>query len=389
MDTPLVISGAGHLGVALVLVFGGLFPNAPEPAFESAEVTVMSEEEFAALTRPETAEEPTPPPLRPSEDSSGVVDEAAPEDLPPAEAPRTADPAPAPEPEPEPEPAPEPEPEPAPAPEPEPEPAPPAAPDLPRAAEETPAPAPRVAPDPAPQPPAPAETAPDTREAVQPDPAPEAPQVLEEEPPTAPEAAAPEIVTEAEDPATRAAPDVTGRPRTRPVRQAVVEPESESEPEEPELEPDPAPRTEGETSSASSDAIADAVRDTIAGLEERLETGELDGAPAGPPLTRGEQGDFKLAIQRCWNVDVGSEAADVTISVRFAMNSDNTVVSGSLRQISASGGSPAAQRTAFEWARRAILRCQVEGGGYDLPVEKYAQWQQVVVTFNPREMRVR
>ena len=54
-----------------------------------------------------------------------------------------------------------------------------------------------------------------------------------------------------------------------------------------------------------------------------------------------------------------------------------------------SGGSPEAQRTAFDWARRAILRCQVENGGYKLPPEKYAQWQQVEVTFNPTDMRVR
>ena len=79
----------------------------------------------------------------------------------------------------------------------------------------------------------------------------------------------------------------------------------------------------------------------------------------------------------------------MTVTIRFDMNPDNSVVSSSLTQVSATGGSASAQRTAFEWGRRAILRCQVENGGYDLPTDKYAQWQQVEVTFNPTEMRVR
>ena len=41
----------------------------------------------------------------------------------------------------------------------------------------------------------------------------------------------------------------------------------------------------------------------------------------------------------------------------------------------------------IEKARRAILRCQ--RGGFPLPVEKYAQWQQIEMTFNPEGMRLR
>ncbi len=131
------------------------------------------------------------------------------------------------------------------------------------------------------------------------------------------------------------------------------------------------------------------MNDTIAGLEQRLEQGMLEGAPAGPPLSQGEQEAFKLQVRRCWNVDVGSEAASVSVTIGFDMTPDNRVVSSSLEQVAVSGGSGSAQRTAYEWGRRAILRCQVEGGGYDLPVDKYPQWQHIEVTFNPRDMRVR
>ncbi len=69
------------------------------------------------------------------------------------------------------------------------------------------------------------------------------------------------------------------------------------------------------------------------------------------------------------------------------MNRDGTVVGNQVRQVSASGGDDAAQRSAFEKARRAILRCQ--RGGFPLPVEKYDQWREIEMVFNPEGMRLR
>lgn len=372
MDTPFIISGAAHAGLLLVLVFGGWLAPEPLPPVETAEVTVLSEEEFAALTRPDTGD--PAPLLRSAPEPSAAVDpDAAPEDTPP-EAPRVVDPAPEPTPEPEPEPVPEPMPEPEPDPVPEiaaPAPA-------PEGTENTPAPAPRIAPEPAPEPPPEAERSATAQPAVEPEPA-ETPEPVEEAAPEAPPEATTEIVTEAEDPSAavaNVAPESSSRPRTRPERVARAA-------------PDPAPRVPARTSSAASENVRDAVEETIAGLEERVERGRLEGAPAGPPLTRGETEAFRLQVRSCWNVDVGSEAAGVTVTIRFNMTPDNKVVSGSLAQIAATGGSAQAQRIAYEWGRRAILRCQVENGGYNLPAGKYAQWQQVEVTFNPTEMRVR
>ena len=52
------ISGAGHVALILVVLFGGLFAGdrIPEPVVLS-EVSLLSEEEFAALTAPEVAPE--------------------------------------------------------------------------------------------------------------------------------------------------------------------------------------------------------------------------------------------------------------------------------------------------------------------------------------------
>ena len=93
-------------------------------------------------------------------------------------------------------------------------------------------------------------------------------------------------------------------------------------------------------------------------------------------------------MQRCWLVDVGSEAASVTVTVSMDMQPDGSVVASSLRMTGSRGGSGAAVETAFQAARRAILRCQ-GSEGYDLPQEKYQQWKQIEMTFNPDEMRLR
>jgi hypothetical protein len=44
-------------------------------------------------------------------------------------------------------------------------------------------------------------------------------------------------------------------------------------------------------------------------------------------------------------------------------------------------------KTAFENARRAILRCGAQG--YNLPPEKYEQWKLVTINFDPNDVRLR
>lgn len=384
MHTGHYISGAGHGILILWLLFGGLFEPEPEPP-QVADVAVLSEAEFAALTARS----------QPPESTSDVAAPPAPDaEAEPAPEPPAPEPAPTPQPEPEPTPAPEPEPAPqAPetppqaevsdvppepvAPEPEPESAP-----LPEVSERPqPRPAPRVAPE-AVAPPEPDTAVADVEQpAVVPD-----PEVPTETPPepeqeqTAPEAATTEIVTEAEEPA--AAPTASLRPQTRPNRPTPAptpEPEAETEPTQTaQPDPEPAPPTSTDTA----DAVADALAEALSGGT----TDPQPDLPVGPPMTSGEKEGLRVAVQRCWVVDVGSQAANVTVTVAMEMDQSGRVA-GDIRLIGSEGSPASAVDTAFQAARRAILRCQ--GDGYDLPAEKYAQWREIEMTFNPDGMRVR
>lgn len=106
----------------------------------------------------------------------------------------------------------------------------------------------------------------------------------------------------------------------------------------------------------------------------------------GPPATGSEMEGFGASVISCWNVDPGSQAARVTMTVGFSLLPDGRV-DGDVRQVSASGGDADAIEIAFQAARRAILRCQ--SGGYKLPADKYDEWKEVEVTFDPSGMRIR
>ena len=370
MDTGTKISGLAHVGLITWVMVGGLFSGSEEPTqVQVSEVSIITSEEFAALSRPPEATAIDPP--------------------------EPAEPEPEPQPEPEPtEPEPEPEPEPAPA-EPEvidapaePEPEAPSEPVIPEPAP-APRPADRVAPEPAPAPPedaAPAET---EQEAVTPEPA-ESPDDVVEEPQEAeaPEAATTEIITEAtetdEDGATTA-PMSSPRPQSRPERPAPVE-TAEAAPEpapEPEPEPEPQPTPEPDR-----EAVDRALAAALGEQDTPGVTSPQPDAPAGPPLTDGERDALRLSVQRCWNVGaLSTEAMGVTVTVAFSMNPDATPEAGSLRMAGATGGSDAAAQQAYDAARRAILRCGADG--FDLPREKYEQWRDIEMVFNPESMRIR
>jgi len=355
------ISGIGHFVLIGWLISGWGFSSQPLP-FEVAEVSVVSREEFAAMVAATTPQpdvaNPTAPAQPQIEDAPVPIEpETAPQVVP------TPEPAVQPDAEiPLPE-APEP---PAPpsdvadvAPEPPAPPAVEAAPDvieIPRPRPQ-PRPAPRVAPV-AVAPPAPdADVADIERDAVVPDDSAVAEMVEPAQTPTAPEEAATEIVIEDATPS--GAVTTSARPKTRPNR--------------------PAPATPSETTSASDDAaIAAAVAAATAATAPDL--------PAGPPLTGSETEGFRVAVNRCWNVDPGSQAARVTVTVAFGLDKAGRV-QGDVRQVAVDGGTSGSQSIAFEAARRAILRCGASG--YDLPADKYDQWREVEITFDPSGMRLR
>lgn len=251
---------------------------------------------------------------------------------------------------------------------------------LPRDEAPTPQEAPRIAPVPVPE----SLPSPEFAETPVPQVSPDSdsPDVALDLPAAAPEEATTEIVTEAETPSS--APAVSAIPRARPVRKATEESEPEPEPaptpdsapvEDPDSDPDPSPIDFGA-------AVKQA-------LEAAVEDADQDTRPspvARTTLSPSEIEGLRVAVQRCWNVGaVSTEALSVKVTVGISMSRDGKP--GEPRLLGFSGGSEAAAGKAFDVARRAILRCGT--GGYNLPSDRYEQWREIEITFNPEKMRLK
>lgn len=368
------ISGVSHVALISWLLIGWGLNHDPLD-FDVIEVAMVSGEEYDQLVRattpnpqpdapdapavPVIEETPTPPATEP--DVAPAQDTPPPTEAPAEEAPPPAPPAP---------PTP-----PAEVQENVPDLVqpvePPSAADLTESPRPVPRPSPRIADTPAPPPPPEAETAPEVQVEVAPD-AQETPEVAEEaQEATAPQEAAPEIVTEAETPS--GAVETSVRPRSRPNRPAP-------QPAEPETRTAEAPAPANQA--PQEDAVAAALADALASAPQPT------SAPVGPPMTGSEREAFRVAVNGCWNVDPGAEWARVTVTVGFDLGQDGKVVGNTVRLLSSTGGTAAQAETAYQTARRAILRCQ-GSGGYDLPADKYDHWKEVEITFDPTGMRLR
>ncbi|WP_445811053.1 energy transducer TonB [Yoonia sp.] len=369
MQTPgMYISAVGHLGLIGWLLLGWGMQSQPLP-MQIMDVSVMSGEEFEQMMAART---PVPGDAPPTAPVQPQIDLAPP---PPAvETPPEPAPLPKPVETPMSEALPPPAPEMPPADVTDAAPAAPAppempvpAPDLPPSDDPTQAPANRIASTPVAPPPPDAQISDIAREAVVPDDTATAEVAVPEQQATAPEQTATEIVIADERP--RGAVERSLRPIARPAR-----PASPAAAAAPQTATEPAPAPVPDTSDAVADALAAAVAASAA-----------PAVQAGPPMTGTERDSFRIAVNSCWNVDPGSVAPRVIVEIGFTLNRDGTL-DGEPRLLS-SDGDQSATSTAFEAARRAILRCQ--RGGYQLPAEKYEQWREVVITFDPSGMRLR
>ena len=358
-----IISGAGHAALIGWVLFGGAFQSDPPP-IEVTEVSVISASDFAALTTAPDAATEIALPQAPSETEAALPSASEAQPVTQQDVPEVTE-------SPELETVPE-----APLPEPVPEildettapAAPLPSPAVPQVSNRpVPRPSERIAPEAveAPEPetaPAPVEQA-----AVTPEEAPvETPQ--EEQEATAPEEAATEITTEAETPSS--APQTSLRPPSRrpaPPTQTTEAPDAQTS----EPEPD-----------TNDDAVNAALAEALGGSDTQPDV------PTGPPMTAGEKDGLRVAVQQCWNVGALSSAAlETTVVVAVSMTEDGKPVSGSIRMLSSSGGNAGSAKQAFDAARRAILRCGAKG--YDLPAEKFGQWKEIEMTFNPERMRIK
>ena len=220
------------------------------------------------------------------------------------------------------------------------------------------APAPRVDTEAAPKPATDAQRADEVETASVADAAAEAP--AEDTTEKAPDQASTEIITEAKATATEAAPVRSSRPRGRPAK--LVE--------------------SVDTPSAIEAALAAAQAEQAANTSKSARE-----VPSGPPLTKAEKDGFRFAVQKCWNVNPSSESARITVTVAVSMDEKGKPRAATIKMLSSTDGTPGAVVSAFDAARRAILRCG--GQGFDLPSEKYDHWRDVEMTFNPENMRIK
>lgn len=393
MERGQIISGVAHAGVILWVVLGDWFFRADTlPEMEVAEVSLLSAAEFDAMmaSAPQPVEEAQEPPAA----EEPVV--TPPEPVQPEETPPPAEETPPPQPE---EPLPEDLPEEA-----VPQPIETPDPVAPIAELEQPIPVPPSDVKPRPRPvdrvaavPVESEDAPEAAdqvvEEVTDTPTEETEVVEEEQEAAAPEEATTQIVTEAvetEEDAPQLAMTSSLRPRSRPAEPAPEEPVEEEvaaeTTEEPAEEPAEDPATEDAVAAALAEALAEeSVEEPAAATSETASQSDL---PVGPPMTAGEKDALKVAVQSCWNLGALSmEALRTTVTVGFSVAQNGVPDAGSITMVESNGESDTATRQAFEAARRAIIRCG--GNGFPLPPEKYEQWKDIEIVFDPNGMRMR
>lgn len=198
-------------------------------------------------------------------------------------------------------------------------------------------------------------------------------QVVKEQTAKSPEAAAPEIVTEAEKPSeavelSKLAPPRTVRPQRRPASRPVVEPPID--PPEPTV--------------VTIDPLAAALAEALSGTTSEPETQGTATEALAPQVIRGMQ----LAISPCWNLGASSSAAlFTTVVVGMELTIDGKPLVNSIYLVGYEGGDDDSAQRAFETAQRAIKECGAQG--FELPTEQYSAWRNVEITFNPEKMRVR
>lgn len=211
----------------------------------------------------------------------------------------------------------------------------------------------------------------------------------EETPEQQEEAAKPEstteIVTEADevDP-NSAAPVKSLRPKGRPsdvVQKALARKEAAEKAKADKIAADKAAKEAEKI--AQEEAAKKAEKEAI---EAALKAAQAEASkPSGPPLTGREKGALVLAVQQCWNPPIGVQnAADLKVTLLVELDEQGKIAGGPTL-LSPSGSPQGVVKQAYEAGRRALIRC----APYDLPRDKYDQWREIEVTFNPEDMAVR
>ena len=153
-------------------------------------------------------------------------------------------------------------------------------------------------------------------------------------------------------------------------------------------------QTGNETKDTPSEDLVDAVSSALSNIENEQENSEsLDtvfNTSLNSAATIESIGNALLKqIEPCWNVDVGNQNAYVKVTVAFSLDKNGKIERNEIKLVASEGGEGSAARSAFTNAKKTIFKCQKKWDGFNLQDFDYEQWQQIVLTFNPDQMRNR
>lgn len=98
-------------------------------------------------------------------------------------------------------------------------------------------------------------------------------------------------------------------------------------------------------------------------------------------MTFNEIDALRAKISQCWNPPVGGLGAEaIRVKLRLQLRQDGGL--SSTPQVVNRMASPFFQAAA-DAAVRAVMLCQPYN---ELPAQKYAQWRDMILNFDPREM---
>ncbi|WP_027834953.1 cell envelope integrity protein TolA [Maritalea myrionectae] len=253
---------------------------------------------------------------------------------------------------------------------------------------DTPDPSPAPTDNSAPEPTPPTPPAPEpTPEPVEPEPQPEQ---VEPSAPAPVEEPTPEPVEEpTEQPVVteEPAPEPTPVPPSPPAATSAVEKARQvfAAQEAERQKQAAAERAQQEKQSEEADKISDIInkeesRGGTTGQGGQKTAGKTSGTAAR--LTQSERAALAAQMRKCWNPPISALDEDgLTVRLLVDLNRDGSVAgTPQVMDISISG--QVGQATASA-AQRAVRRC----GPYQLAAEKYEEWRQVDVTFDPRDLR--
>ena len=151
---------------------------------------------------------------------------------------------------------------------------------------------------------------------------------------------------------------------------------------------------ENETKDTPSEDLVDAVSSALSNIENEPKNSEsldtISNTSLNSAATIESIGNALLKqIEPCWNVDVGNQNAYVKVTVAFSLDKNGKIERNEIKLVSSEGGEGSAARSAFTNAKKTIFKCQKKWDGFNLQDFDYEQWQQIVLTFNPDQMRNR